>query len=72
MKRDSKYIRVTIDGKEMTVTRKSYAAAKAKQLREFGYNGLTTEDVTEQIDALLAGNKLTVIGMFLKDEVIVG
>lgn len=69
-------IAVTLpDGRSGRVDRVQYVRAKAKQLREFGYDNLTEADVDEQIDALLAGKPLggglTVIGMFMKGEVAV-
>lgn len=68
-------IRVKVNGVDGMVTRAAYVRAKTKQLREFGYPSLTESDVNEQIDAVLAkksfGEGLTVIGMFMKDEVYV-
>ena len=67
-------VTLKVDGVLKDVSRKAYVAAKTKQLAEFGYSGLTEETVAEQLDAVLAGKKfgegLTVIGMFMKDEVI--
>jgi len=69
-------LRVKIEGRpEQEVPRKAYVKAKTKQLREFGYAALTEDEVNNQIDALLAkkpfGDGLTVIGMFMEDEVVV-
>lgn len=56
--------------KPRTVARKDYVTAKTKQLREFGYEDLSEADVSEQLDKVLANDsKLTVIGIFMKDEV---
>lgn len=53
-----------------TVARKDYVTAKTKQLREFGYEDLSESHVSEQLDKILADdNDLTVIGMFMKDEI---
>lgn len=62
-------ISVEIDGKNLSVDRARYALAKLKQLREFGYEDLTLETVQSEISAVIAGDKLTVIGMFMKDEI---
>lgn len=65
---------VVIDYKEAVVPRAAYVKAKTKQLREFGYPELTEAEVDAQIDALLTNKKLgdglTVIGMFMEDEVL--
>lgn len=67
-------IKVKINDKVGHVPRGTYVAAKTKQLQEFGYPSLSEQHVNEQIDALLAGktlsNGLTVIGGFMKDEVL--
>jgi hypothetical protein len=67
-------IKLKIDGKTVEAPRSRYAAAKLKQLREFGYPSLTRKEVDEQIDAVLTGKKfgegLTVIGMFMQDEIV--
>lgn len=66
-------IRVIIDGKECVADRAKYVTTKTKQLIDFGYSSLTEKEVDEQIDALLAKKKfdegLTIIGMFMQDEV---
>lgn len=67
-------LKVTVDDKVMNVPRSAYVKAKTKQLREFGYNGLDEATVNAQIDAVLAGKEfgdgLTVIGGFMKDELL--
>lgn len=62
-----------INLKEHGVVHKSkYIAAKTKALREFGYTALTESDVAEQVEKILKGEeKLSVIGMFCKDDIIV-
>jgi hypothetical protein len=69
-------MKVRIDGTLREVNRADYVRAKTKQLREFGYTDLTEEQVSEQIDALLAGKTfgkgLTVIGKFMEGEVVRG
>lgn len=71
-------IKVSVDGKPaVVVTRSVYVKAKTKQLREFRYPSLTEDEVNAQIDLLLqpgvhhfGENGMTVIGMFIKDEVV--
>ncbi len=68
-------IAVEIDGKKLIFPREEYVKAKTKQLREFGYTNLTTDEVDKQIDALITGKTfgkgLTVIGGFMQDEILV-
>jgi hypothetical protein len=68
-------IKVKIEGVTGEVPREKYVKAKCKQLREFGYGNLTPLEVDEQITALLdrkeVGKGLTVIGVFMEEEVIV-
>lgn len=67
-------MKINIDGKKMDVERAAYVKAKTKQLREFGYSDLKESHVDEQITALLSGKEfgdgLTVIGVFMKDEIV--
>lgn len=71
---DTLRLRINLDGDEHDVSRKAYVTAKTKQMREFGYQ--TTEaEVDAQIEILMtpgkpANSKLTVIGMFMKDEIV--
>ena len=73
-KASSDTLRIRMDGEEHDVPRKAYVTAKAKQMREFGYPSVTEDGINEQIEALSAkkefGKGLTVIGMFMKDEII--
>lgn len=70
-----KLLKVVIDGKRLDVSRGDYVTAKTAQLQEFGYPGLTEQEVDKQITALLEkkefGKGLTVIGMFMEGEVVV-
>lgn len=68
-------LRVKLDGHPIKeVPREAYVKAKTKQLRKFGYRTLTEDEVDKQIDALLGqkslGDGLTVIGMFIKGEIV--
>lgn len=64
-------LKVNLNGKTVTVSRSAYVKAKTAQLREFGYSDLSESAVSEQIDKILAGQKLDVIGMFMQGEVII-
>lgn len=63
------------DRRDGMVSRAEYVRAKTKQLQEFGYPNLTENEVDDQVTALQQkkriGFGLTVIGMFMQDEVIV-
>lgn len=68
-------LKVIINGKAGEVPRRVYVTAKTKNLRAFGYSGLTEADVDAQITALQEGKKfgkrgLTVIGKFMEDEIV--
>lgn len=69
-------LKISIDGVIRVVPRTAYVAAKTKQMVEFGYPNLTVKDVDAQVTALIEGKKfgdgLTVIGMFMQDEVVLG
>lgn len=50
--------------------KRAYVSQKTKDLKEFGYPNLTREEVAEQYDKVMAGDKeLNVIGMFIKSDV---
>jgi hypothetical protein len=69
-------LRVNLPGHpNVRVPRADYVDAKTAQLREFGYDALTSEQVNEQISKLLEGKKtlaegLTVIGKMMENEII--
>lgn len=66
-------IKVNIDGQRATVPRAAYIKSKTKQLREFGYAKLTEQQVSAQLDLVLAGKKvgtgLDVIGGFIEGDI---
>ena len=70
----NKEIKIKVEGKTVIVSRANYVKAKTKQLQEFGYETLTEKNVEDQIEAIKAkkkfGEGLTVIGMFMQDELI--
>lgn len=52
------------------VSTEDYIRAKTKTLKEFGYETLTQNEVREQLTKILAKENLSVIGMFMKDDVV--
>ena len=63
-------IDIQVEGIKKRVHRSEYTFAKWRQLKEFGYESLTLEEVERQLDAIYAKKKLTVIGMMMKDDVV--
>ena len=53
-----------------TVYKKDYLEVKTNDLIEFGYTKLTKETVSDELEKLLKGEKVTVIGMFMKDDLL--
>ena len=75
----SDFISITVDddflGKAKTIRtpRETYVAAKTKDLRNFGYSGLTEKEVADQLQAVLDGGtlsdgRLTIIGSFIEND----
>ena len=52
-----------------TVLKKHYVQAKTKSLIEFGYSNLKEEEVYEQLEKIIKGQELSVIGMFMEDDI---
>ena len=77
MNEKCKTLRVNLPNRpNVEVLREDYVKAKTNQLREFGYDDLTSDHVDAQVTMLLEGRKklsqgLTVIGMLMEREVIV-
>lgn len=54
------------------VKKSQYVEAKTKDLRAFGYSNLTEEEVSKQVDKILAQDKdLDVIGMFCESDILI-
>ncbi len=51
-----------------TVSKQDYITAKTKDLKK-SYTSLTEKTVSEQLDKILKGEPLTVIGMFMEDDI---
>lgn len=66
----SDLIKIDLNGRTVRVEKERYIAAKTKDLREFGYEGLGTEEVADQLEKVLAGEELNVIGMFIEKDII--
>jgi hypothetical protein len=63
-------ITIQQDGNQMVAKTESYITVKTKHLRQFGYTKLTKDDVREQLGKLLRREPLTVIGMFMEDDIV--
>lgn len=51
------------------VEKSDYIKAKTNDLKEFGYESITESCVSEQLEKVIKGEKLSVIGMFIKDDI---
>jgi len=61
-----------IDDKILTVYRNEYVTAKTKDLKEFGYQNITEQEVDRQLQKILNGDTdLSVIGQFMIDEIVI-
>lgn len=47
-----------------------YIEAKTKYLQEFGYATLTKKEVGIQLEKILNGEKLDIIGMFMEKDIV--
>lgn len=64
-------ITINISGRgNLLVNKEDYIRAKTGDLREFGYNDLTEEDVSAQLEAILAGEQLDIIGKFIEKDIV--
>lgn len=63
-------ITITLDGKIKTVALDEFVRASKKMLDEFGLPATETS-IRDQIDAILHNRPLNVIGVFLKDYIVV-
>lgn len=64
-------VKIQIDGKEKDVSKKLYIKAKCGDLKNFGYTNLTEKEVAIQLEKILAGKELDIIGMFMKDDIVI-
>ena len=63
-------IKINLEGKILYVKKNAYVKVKTKDLREFGYTSLTEEDVSNQLEKVINGEDLSVIGMFIEKDII--
>jgi len=64
------YIKIKINDKEVLVDKEDYIVARTKDLKEFGYSSITEDDVRSQLEKVFKGEVLSVIGLFIKDDII--
>lgn len=50
------------------VSKQNYIDAKTRGLREFGYDTLAEGEVSEQLNQVLSGGNLSVIGHFIMSD----
>lgn len=63
-------IKIDLDGRRLTVDKDIYVTAKTKDLREFGYGNLSESEVEFQLEQVLKGGELNVIGMFIEKDIV--
>ena len=63
-------IKINLEGRILPVKKSAYVKVKTKDLREFGYTSLTEEDVSNQLEKVINGEELSVIGMFIEKDII--
>jgi intergrase/recombinase len=57
------------DGESVGIVKlNAYCKAKAKDLREFGYNSVTENSIREELNKFAVGEEVSVIGMFMEDD----
>lgn len=54
---------------ERLVLRSDYVNAKTGDLKAYGYPSLTEEEVSQQVEKILKGEELNIIGMFCKSDI---
>lgn len=52
-----------------TESKEQYIAKKTRDLQQFGYPNLTKDEVREQLEKALNGEKLNVIGLFIQSDI---
>jgi hypothetical protein len=64
-----KNLKIELHEKEILVDKEDYIKAKTKDLIEFGYASLSEDDVRIQIEKILNEEELSVIGLFMEEEI---
>jgi hypothetical protein len=52
-----------------SVLKSDYIITKTKDLIEFGYENLTEKEVELQLNNLIENNKLSIIGLFIQEDI---
>lgn len=63
-------IKIDLDGRKVVVDKYVYITAKTKDLIEFGYSNLTSNQVSDQLERVLNNQDLDAIGMFIQKDII--
>jgi hypothetical protein len=63
-----KLIEFECNGNKVRCSKQAYIVAKTKDLREFGYPTLTEAQVKIQLEKVIAGKTLNVIGKFIEGD----
>ncbi len=63
-------IKIKLDSGNRTVSKAAYIKAKTGDLRNFGYDTLTESEVADQLEKILNGEELNVIGMFMENDIV--
>lgn len=63
-------IKINLDGETRTVPKKAYIKAKTGDLQNFGYTNLTEKEVEIQLEKILKGEELDIIGMFMESDIV--
>lgn len=63
-------ITINLDGRILKIDKDQYIAAKTKDLRGYGYEKLSESEVENQLNKVLKGEELSVIGMFIEKDIV--
>ena len=63
-------LRIRVNDREIVVLRRDYVEAKTLDLRASGFPSVTEAEISEQLNCVLAGGELTVIGKFIEPDII--
>ncbi len=63
-------IKIKLDSGNHIVSKAAYIKAKTGDLRNFGYSNLTESEVANQLEKILNGEELDVIGMFMESDIV--
>lgn len=63
-------IKIDLDGRIISVDKEIYIIAKTKDLIEFGYKNLSESEVESQLDKVIKGEEINIIGMFIQKDIV--